>query len=141
MPLVQSQGIYCFYSTALIEALAGLIDRRSCLEIAAGDGTLASLLTETGVPVTATDDFSWTHVIQYPDRVEELGAREALEKYQPQVVLCSWPPPGNPFEKRGFFNPQRGALRSHRQPLSVCRRKLGGVYQHSSALSGRRTRG
>ena len=105
MPLVQSQGIYCFYSTVLIEALASLIDRRSCLEIAAGDGTLASLLTETGVPVTATDDFSWTHTIQYPDRVEKLGAREALEKYQPQAVLCSWPPPGNPFEKEVFSTP------------------------------------
>ena len=105
MPLVQSQGIYCFYSRALIEALAGLINRLSCLEIAAGDGTLASLLTEAGVPVTATDDYSWTHAIQYPDRVEKLGARQALEKYQPQVVLCSWPPPGNPFEKEVFSTP------------------------------------
>jgi hypothetical protein len=105
MPLVQSRGIYCFYSTALIEALAGLINRRSCLEIAAGDGTLASLLIEAGVPVTATDNFSWTHAIQYPDRVEKLGAKEALEKYKPQVVLCSWPPPGNPFEKEVFSTP------------------------------------
>jgi hypothetical protein len=105
MPLVQSQGIYCFYSTALIEALAGLIDRRSCLEIAAGDGTLAALLTEAGVPVTATDNFSWTHAIRYPDRVEKLGAKEALKKYQPRVVLCSWPPPGNPFEKEVFPTP------------------------------------
>jgi hypothetical protein len=103
MPLVQSRGIYCFYSSALIEALAGLIDRRSCLEIAAGDGTLASLLTEAGVSVTATDNFSWSHAIQYPDRVEKLGAKEALEKYQPRVVLCSWPPPGNPFEKEVFL--------------------------------------
>jgi len=105
MPLVQSQGIYCFYSRALIEALAGLIDRRSCLEIAAGDGTLAALLTEAGVQVTATDDFSWSHAIQYSDRVEKLDARQALEKYQPQVVLCSWPPPGNPFEKEVFSTP------------------------------------
>jgi len=103
MPLVQSQGIYCFYSRALIKALAGLINRRSCLEIAAGDGTLASLLTEAGVPVTATDDYSWTHAIQYPGQVEKLGAKEALEKYQPRVVLCSWPPPGNPFEKEVFL--------------------------------------
>jgi hypothetical protein len=105
MPLVQSRGIYCFYSISLIEALAGLIERRSCLEIAAGDGMLASLLTEAGVPVTATDDYSWTHAIQYPDRVEKLEARQALEKYQPQVVLCSWPPPGNPFEKEVFSTP------------------------------------
>jgi hypothetical protein len=105
MPLVQSRGIYCFYSRALIKELAGLIDRRSCLEIAAGDGTLASLLTEAGAPVTATDDFSWSHAIQYPDRVEKLDAKAALEKYNPQVVLCSWPPPGNPFEKDVFSTP------------------------------------
>jgi hypothetical protein len=105
MPLVQSRGIYCFYSTSLIEALAGVIKGRSCLEIAAGDGTLAALLTEAGVPVTATDDFSWTHAIQYPDRVEKLDAKEALEKYRPEVVLCSWPPPGNRFEKEVFLTP------------------------------------
>jgi hypothetical protein len=105
MPLVQSRGIYCFYSSDLIEALAELINRRTCLEIAAGDGTLASLLIEAGVPVTATDNFSWTQAIQYPDRVEKLGAKEALEKYKPQVVLCSWPPPGNSFEKEVFLTP------------------------------------
>jgi hypothetical protein len=105
MPLVQSQGIYCFYSRPLIKALAGLINRRSCLEIAAGDGTLAALLAEAGVPVPATDDFSWTYAIQYPDRVEKLGAKEALDKYQPRVVLCSWPPPANPFEKEVFITP------------------------------------
>jgi hypothetical protein len=102
MPLVQKKGIYCFYSKELIEKLAGLIGRRTCLEIGAGDGTLTGFLKDAGVSIHATDDQSWKHVMEYPESVEQLGARQALEKYQPQAVICSWPPPGNTFEQRVF---------------------------------------
>ena len=104
MPLVQSRGIYCFYSTALIEALAELIDRRSCLEIAAGDGTLAALLTEAGAPVTATDDFSWTHAIQYPDRVEKLGPGRPWKNTNPKSSSVPGRLRETPLKKR-FFQP------------------------------------
>jgi hypothetical protein len=100
MPLVQARGIYCFYSQDLIEALRALIGDRTCLEIGAGDGTLTRFLAEKGVKVRATDDHSWKHVIEYPQAVEMLGAKQALAKYQPQAVICSWPPPGNTFEQR-----------------------------------------
>ena len=102
MPLVEPQGIYCFNSRSLIGALADLIEGRPCLEIGAGDGTLARFLSEAGVSVTATDDFSWQHSVRYPETVQRLGAREALELYRPKVVLCSWPPPGNTFERHVF---------------------------------------
>ncbi|MDP1826085.1 MAG: class I SAM-dependent methyltransferase [Archangium sp.] len=102
MPLVQPRGIYCFYSQELVAALVTLIAGRSCLELAAGDGTLARFLSERGCPVTATDDASWSHAISYPAGVERLDAKSALRKYAPKVVLCSWPPPGNPFEKVVF---------------------------------------
>jgi hypothetical protein len=102
MPLVQRRGIYCFYTRTLIVKLAELIGGRSCLEIAAGDGTLARFLAEAGVRMQATDDCSWSHAVQYPDGVEKLDAKQALEKYGPQVVICSWPPPGNPFERYVF---------------------------------------
>jgi hypothetical protein len=36
-----------------------LIGERECLEIAAGDGTLARFLEAEGVRITATDDHSW----------------------------------------------------------------------------------
>lgn len=102
MPLVQPKGIYCFYSRELISELRTLIGERSCLELGAGDGTLSRFLAEAGVAVRATDDYSWTHTITYPKEVERLGARQALEKYEPQTVICSWPPPGNAFETRVF---------------------------------------
>jgi 2-polyprenyl-3-methyl-5-hydroxy-6-metoxy-1,4-benzoquinol methylase len=105
MPLVQPKGIFCFYSQALIEALAAMIAGRSCLEIGAGDGTLARFLKEQGVQLTATDNRGWEKSVAYPDWVLKLGAREALVKYAPEVVICSWPPAQNDFERAVFDTP------------------------------------
>jgi hypothetical protein len=102
MPLVQPKGIYCFYSHELINGLAGIIGGRSCLEIAAGDGTLSRFLKDRGVQVTATDDYSWQHSVSYPEWVINKDAREALRLYSPEVVICSWPPSGNSFERTIF---------------------------------------
>lgn len=98
MPLVGPKGIYCFYSRRLIDALAAEIGDRACVEIAAGDGTLSRFLSEAGVRITATDDQSWSHSLTFPDTVAKLDARRALAAHRPQVVVCSWPPAGNPFE-------------------------------------------
>lgn len=102
MPLVQPEGIYCFYSQQLIQELRGLIAGRRCLEIAAGDGTLSSFLTAAGVDIVPTDDYSWQHEVKYSAGVEKLDAQEALKKYAPEVVICSWPPAGNSFEQQVF---------------------------------------
>lgn len=102
MPLVQPEGIYCFYSKQLIEALAALAGSRTTLEIAAGDGTLTRFLANRGVLITATDDYSWKHEVKYPESVINLDARKALRTYAPEVVVCSWPPAGNTFEQHVF---------------------------------------
>lgn len=102
MPLVQPEGIYCFYSRQLVNALAELIGTRSCLEIAAGDGTLTRFLADSGVRITATDDYSWKHEVKYPEFVVRMDAGKALHEYAPEVVLCSWPPAGNAFEQQVF---------------------------------------
>jgi len=102
LPLVQPKGIYCFYSRPLIRALAALIGDRSCLEIAAGDGTLSSFLAREGVSVTATDDYSWQHSVTFPASVLRQDAKAALRAHQPEVVVCSWPPAGNSFEQAVF---------------------------------------
>jgi hypothetical protein len=102
MPLVQPKGIYCFYSRELIEELCALIGNRICLEIGAGDGTLTRFLADKEIRIHATDDYSWNHTVEYPETVERLGAKQALSKYQPQAVICSWPPPGNTFEPKVF---------------------------------------
>ncbi len=102
MPLVQPEGIYCFYSSNLISGLAGLIGQRKCCEIAAGDGTLSRFLMAKGINITATDDYSWEHSVKYPDWVVKRDAKEALSMDRPEVVICSWPPANNAFEKQIF---------------------------------------
>ena len=102
MPLVERKGIYCFYSRRLIKELAKMIGERKTLEIAAGDGTLSRFLAAEGVDVTATDDRSWSHSIDFPDDVLDEDAVTALRNHEPQVVVCSWPPAGNPFEHAVF---------------------------------------
>ena len=106
MPLVMPEGIYCFYSARLIKAMARLVGDRTCLEIAAGDGTLSRFLAAEGVAVTATDDFSWGlaagEASERDHAVHRMDAAAALGAHAPQVVVCSWPPPGNRFERRVF---------------------------------------
>jgi hypothetical protein len=102
MPLVQPEGIYCFYSAELINELARLINGRRCCELAAGDGTLSRFLRAAGVDVNASDDYSWEHSIRYPEWVARKEARDALKEHAPEVVICSWPPAGNSFEKQIF---------------------------------------
>jgi hypothetical protein len=102
MPLVEPKGIYCFYSRRLIKELATMIGDRKALEIAAGDGTLSRFLKDEGVQITATDDRSWSHSIDFPDDVQDEDAVTALKNHQPQVVVCSWPPAGNAFEHAVF---------------------------------------
>jgi hypothetical protein len=101
MPLVGPKGIYCFYSKPLVRRLAALIGDRRALEIAAGDGTLSRFLADAGVDVTPTDDHSWRDV-DVPATVVRQGAREAVRARRPEVVICSWPPAGNDFEREVF---------------------------------------
>jgi hypothetical protein len=105
MPLVEPRGIYCFYSGALVAELTKLIDDRPCVEIAAGDGTLARFLRDAGADVVATDDHSWQQTRRPVADVVDQDARTALRERAPEVVLCSWPPAGNAFERRVFETP------------------------------------
>jgi hypothetical protein len=77
------------------------------VEIVAGDGTLARFLVDAGAPVLATDDHSRRQRVWSADdaAVERLGVVAALRRHRPQVVICSWPPPGNTFEAHVFRTP------------------------------------
>lgn len=100
MPLVQARGIWCFYTRALVAALALRARGRPTLGIGAGDGTLARFLAGAGVDVRATDDQSWPRPGGYPPEVERLDAVAAVARHRPAVVICSFPPAGNAFERR-----------------------------------------
>lgn len=102
MPLVEKRGIYCFYSQPLISQLAARIGGRKCIEIAAGDGTLTAFLRHQGVNIDASDDASWAGAVNYPDWVRRMDAIEALKTQSPEVVICSWPPANNRFERQVF---------------------------------------
>lgn len=102
MALVRPRGIYCFYARPLVRALDEIIGDRSCLEIAAGDGTLARLLADEGVEITATDDHSWEGQVDFDGSVLREDAATALRTRRPAVVLCAWPPPANTFERKVF---------------------------------------
>lgn len=105
MPLVQPRGIWCFYSSALIRDLVDIVGERRCLEIAAGDGTLARFLAAEGVDIVATDNQSWSDSIEFPAHVLKLDAAAALKQHPCEVVICSWPPAGNTFERVVFATP------------------------------------
>ena len=102
MPMAESHGVYCFYSKDFVTGLAELIGDSSCLEIAAGDGALARFLRARGTNVVATDDYSWSHRVTFPGDVEKLDALAALQKHTPRIVICSWPPAKNTFERHVF---------------------------------------
>lgn len=102
MPLVNDKGIYCFYSKELIREFKKLIGDLKCLEIGAGDGSLTKFLLDQGIDCIATDDYSWEHYIKYPGFVQRLDAKSAVEQYKTDIVICSWPPPENNFEKYVF---------------------------------------
>jgi hypothetical protein len=106
LPLVQSKGIYCFYSRELIQALGSVFADQTVLEIGAGDGTLSRFLAAEGVAIDATDDHSWAHAVSYPPDVEKLDAGSALRRHRPSAVLCSFPPPGNAFERKVLATPE-----------------------------------
>lgn len=105
MPLVRPRGVYCFYSATLLRRLTTLIGTHETLEIAAGDGTLSRFLRDLGVDIVATDNHSWTRSIDYPHDVVRQDAASALRARRPQVVVCSWPPVGNTFEREVFRTP------------------------------------
>ncbi|MDB4975469.1 MAG: hypothetical protein JWN48_3810 [Myxococcaceae bacterium] len=86
------------------------------LEVAAGDGFLSRCLQRAAPELTvrATDSGAWTSPrarmneaerraldsadvpgLRLGESVERLSARRAIERYRPQLVLCSWLPPGN----------------------------------------------
>ena len=37
-----------------------------------------------------------------PEWVARMDAREGLRRFAPEVVICSWPPAGNSFERQVF---------------------------------------
>lgn len=91
-------GVYQVPTTELIERLRTEIGGRRAIEIGAGNGAIGRAL---GIP--RTDSYMQTSgpmrmhyeslgqaVTDPPPDVERLEAREAIVKYQPEVVIACW---------------------------------------------------
>ena len=94
--------VHQFWTREFVDALAVVIAAAAgglVVEVGAGRGDLARWLGERGPPIVATDDGSlldgrlrWPRGL--PAGVEPLGYAEALARYRPAFVLCSWMPLG-----------------------------------------------
>lgn len=98
------------YLNGLADYFAGKVNEYSAsedrplviLEIGAGNGRLSYFLQqklEERVPgqtkVIATDSGKWNIENSFP--VEELTHEKAINKHHPDIVVCSWMPPGIDF--------------------------------------------
>lgn len=85
----EERGVFHYFTREFVGRLARLIvglDAETCVEVGAGDGVLARGLGEQGVIVAPTDPQP------AGPEVVALGAREAIERYKPDLVIACWPP-------------------------------------------------
>lgn len=77
----------------LIREIKKLGIRDKVVEVCAGNGKLSYWLWCFGVPLVATDDYSWEdEIFMRPGYVERLSHQEALRKYNPELVIGCWIP-------------------------------------------------
>lgn len=103
--------VFEFLNEEFIESFSDYLSKRSeslgatedspitILEVGAGNGRLSHLLQQKltsknsgKVSVIATDSGEWNIKTSFP--VEKIDHKEALEKYQPKIVIFSWMPLG-----------------------------------------------
>lgn len=113
-------GMFCLVTWRWITPLAEWLRAGNCrcLEVMAGRGWLSAALQHKGVPIHATDDYSWFKD-QFEDWsntvtvVEKIDAVAAVEKYGPDcdILIMAWPPYDQPIgyevlRKMYLINPE-----------------------------------
>lgn len=89
------RGLWTVIDKNWTGVLARWIDGRKVLEIMAGAGHLAKALSEHGIEIVATDDFSFTkrHLnLVAMHNILPMDAVHAAEKLSADVLIVSWPP-------------------------------------------------
>ena len=92
----EARGWYQCYCREYVRALADVLHDlypQCIVEVAAGDGRLMRALATYGLPIYATDPNA------NDQDVERLTTSEALERYQPDTVIVSFPPLGAGIER------------------------------------------
>ena len=78
-----------------IEKITKFIGKDKVLEIGAGKGFHAYLLSLEGVDIVATDNYSWPAPTYGPNfmEIKKIDYKDALEKYKDRnVLMMIWPP-------------------------------------------------
>jgi 2-polyprenyl-3-methyl-5-hydroxy-6-metoxy-1,4-benzoquinol methylase len=76
--LCNNYGMWAIVEQKWTKKLANWIGNRKCLEVMAGVGWLAKALSEHGVNIVATDDFSWTLKARHKN--------ESLKEIYPDII-------------------------------------------------------
>jgi hypothetical protein len=97
---LQRSGVWSVPTVEFAKKIGELCAGRKVLELGAGLGVLFSGLKSLGVNISAVDDDSWqiSGWVRGKESVQKMDASLALKSLSPEVVICSWPPPGNQFE-------------------------------------------
>lgn len=89
-----NQQIFQFFNKQFDDDLEKLIRKlnpKLILDVCAGDGMLAKILSGRGFNIKATDDYSWPFEKRFFD-VVDLDYKEAIEHYQPDMIIGCWMP-------------------------------------------------
>lgn len=85
-------GMYGVVDLSWTANLAEWLGDRSALEVMAGRGYLTKALRHHGTNVRATDNGSWNIRPLDPPEVEPMDGLAAVNTYEAQVLIVSWPP-------------------------------------------------
>lgn len=91
----RNRGMYAFVSKEWTEPFAKWIGKRKVLEVMSGAGWLAKALSEQGVDVMATDNYSWINKNNW-DVIHPVGRAKAVRAIREMgadmdILLISWP--------------------------------------------------
>ncbi|GEM_PF-1654875 len=93
-------GIYQILNKEFNDSLAKEIKQLNLnpiLEVGAGSGELARAMQLRGIKVYTTDNYTESLPMRNQDNSEapeKLDYNAAIDKYQPELIICSWMPPG-----------------------------------------------
>lgn len=96
--LCVEEGLYCIPTQELVDFLRAEIGDRTAIEIGSGNGVLAEALgiratdnkMQEDPAIAQTYQAMGQAPVRYGPFVERLRAEEAVDKYQPQVVVGAW---------------------------------------------------
>ncbi len=159
------QYIFEFFTVEYVQALAEYINTRKAtikpkgkmtiLEIGAGNGKLAHYLNKyleaikCDAKVIATDSGEW-NLDENIFPVEKLTHKEAIRKYRPDLIICSWMPrgidltPDFPSEYILIGIPDycatkevwdRGVILENLRKLQICRTDMIGLPVPSNSVT------